>query len=150
MNRRMRILSFIIILLLSLNFAGCQERSESHENNHVRKENFSVREGKRLFIHYCSPCHGESGDGFGQYLAYGLEPKPPDFTSPDFLIKRSDTLLLLTISEGSISIGKSNLCPPWGKTFRKEEINFVADHVKYLNEKANVNSNNIELAGEKN
>ncbi len=148
MNERMRTLSFIIILLLSLNFAGCQERSENHENNQVPKENYSVRDGRRLFIHYCSPCHGESGDGFGQYLAYGLEPKPPDFTSPDFFKKRSDKILFLTISEGTISLGKSNLCPPWGKTFRKEEINFVVDYVKYLNEKDNVNNNYIELADE--
>lgn len=141
MNKRMRTLSFILIFLLSLNFTACKERSKSNENDQGQKENFSVRDGRRLFIHYCSPCHGEIGDGFGQYLAYGLEPKPPDFTSPDFLKKRSDKVLFLTISEGTISLGKSNLCPPWGKTFRKEEINFIANYVKYLNEKANINNN---------
>lgn len=141
MNKKMRPLSFIIILLLSLNFAGCKERSGSNENNQIKKEKFSVRDGRRLFIHYCSPCHGENGDGFGQYLAYGMEPKPPDFTSSDFLKNRSDKVLFLTISEGTVSLGKSNLCPPWGKTFRKEEINFIANYVKYLNEKANVNNN---------
>ncbi len=144
----MRILSLIIILVLALYFAACKERPESHENNQVPKEKFSVRDGKRLFIHYCSPCHGESGDGFGQYLAYGLEPKPPDFTSPDFLEKRSDEVLFLTISEGTISLGKSNLCPPWGKTFRQEEIYFVAEYVQYLNDKANVKSNNTEHSDE--
>ena len=144
----MRTFYFIIILLLSLHLTGCKERSESHENNQVNIENFSVREGRRLFVHYCSPCHGESGDGFGQYFAYGLEPKPTDFTSPDFLIERSDKTLFLTISEGSISLGKSNLCPPWGKTIRKEEIIIIADYVKYLNEIANVDNNDIGLPGE--
>ncbi len=148
MNKTMQTFSFIIILLLSLNFAGCHERSESHENNQVQKETFSVRDGRRLFIHYCSPCHGESGDGFGQYFAYGLEPKPPDFTSPDFLKKRSDKILFLTISEGTISLGKSNLCPPWGKTFRKEEINIIVDYVKNLNKKVNVDKNYIGFPDE--
>ena len=77
-----------------------------------------------------------------------MEPVPPDFTSPDFLKNRSDKVLFLTISEGTISLGKSNLCPPWGKTFRQEEINFIVDYVKYLNEKSKVDSNYIEPPGE--
>jgi len=145
MNKGIRTVSFINLLFISLIFTGCQERSENHEDNRDQKEIFSIREGRRLFMHYCSPCHGENGDGFGQYLAYGLEPKPPDFTLPDFLEIRSDESLFLNISEGSYSLGKSNLCPPWGKTFRKEEIIFIADYVKYLNEKANSNNNHIEL-----
>jgi len=148
MNKGIRTLSFINLLFISLIFSGCQERSESHEDNHAQKEKFSFRDGRRLFMHYCSPCHGESGDGFGQYLAYGLEPKPPDFTSKDFLERRSDKVLFLTISEGSISQGKSNLCPPWGKTFRKEEIIIIADYVKYLNEIVNVKNNDTELPDE--
>ena len=141
----MRSSGFFIIFLLSIIFTGCKERSVNHMDNPAGIDNFSFREGQRLFIHYCSPCHGESGDGFGQYLAYGTDPEPPDFGSVDFLNRRSDTLLYLTISEGSISIGKSNLCPPWGKTFRKEEIIVMADYIKYLNAEANANNNNIEL-----
>lgn len=144
MNKRMRVWNFIIIFLVSLFFVNCKEKSDSVANNQIEQENFSVREGRRLFIHYCSPCHGESGDGFGKYLAYGMEPKPPDFTLPDFLENRPDELLYLTVSEGSTGLGKSNLCPPWGKTFRKEEINLIVDYVKYLNEIANVNNNSIE------
>ncbi len=144
----MRTFNLVLTLLLSLILTGCKDGSESYENNQVAKENVSVVDGERLFIHYCSPCHGESGDGFGQYFAYGLKPKPPDFTSSDFLNERSDEVLFLTISEGTISLGKSNLCPPWGHTIRKEEIIIIADYVKYLNEIVNVNNNDIELPGE--
>lgn len=140
MNKTMQARNFIIIILISLFFISCKEKSDSVANNQFKQESFSVREGRRLFLHYCSPCHGESGDGFGKYLAYGLEPKPPDFTLPDFLESRSDELLYLTVSEGSTSLGKSNLCPPWGKTFRTEEINLIVDYVKIINEQANVNN----------
>lgn len=144
----MRTLTFILILLLTLNFAGCKEKSENHEKDQVQKEDFSIRDSRRLYVHYCSPCHGVSGDGFGQYLAYGLEPSPPDFTAPGFFEERSDKILFLTISEGTVSIGKSNLCPPWGRTFRKEEISFLVGYVKHLNEIANADKNSIDIASE--
>ncbi len=144
----MRNLTSIIILLLTINLCSCGEKSENHEHVQVQKDDFSVREGRNLFLHYCAPCHGESGDGFGKYLAYGLEPKPPDFTTLDFLEERSDQLLFLTISEGTVSIGRSNLCPPWGKTFRDEEISLLVNYVKRLNEKANVSENYTMLLDE--
>ena len=144
----MRTVTSIIILILTINFCGCGEKSQNHETDQVQKESFSVRDGRSLYNHYCAPCHGESGDGFGQYLAYGLEPSPPDFTTPGFFEERSDKILFLTISEGTVSIGKSNLCPPWGKTFRKEEISFLVGYVKHLNEIANADKNSIELTSE--
>lgn len=144
MNKRIKIFSFIIILLLTINFSACKEKSENEDNNKAQNELFSIRDGRRLFINYCSPCHGEAGDGFGQYFAYGLEPKPSDFTSPDFLKDRSDDLLFKAISEGSISLDKSNLCPPWGNTLQMEELNFIVGYVKYINELANDVNNNPE------
>lgn len=140
----MRTLTFIILLLLTTNFCGCDEKSQNHETDQVQKESFSVKDGRRLYNHYCAPCHGESGDGFGQYLAYGLEPTPPDFTTPGFFEERSDKILFLSISEGTVSIGKSNLCPPWGKTFREEEISFLVNYIKLFNEKADVDKNSTE------
>ena len=129
---------FLIIISLCVIFLSCTEEAEIPENNFSKKDNFSTREGERLFLHYCSPCHGENGDGFGKFFGYGLEPQPPDFTTEKFIENRNDELLILAISEGSTAVGKSNLCPPWGNTFHQEEIEFLIDYIKILNKNENV------------
>jgi mono/diheme cytochrome c family protein len=118
------------ILALALAALNCSESHRPPSGESSRTESFSVREGRRLYGHYCSPCHGESGDGFGKYFGYGQKTQPPDFTAPDFFHNRNDSLLILTISEGSVALGKSNLCPPWGKTMRREEIMFIVNYIK--------------------
>ncbi len=123
---------FLIIISLCVIFLSCTEEAEIPENNFSKKDDFSTREGKRLFLHYCSPCHGGNGDGFGKYFGYGLEPQPPDFTTEEFIENRNDELLILAISRGSLAVGKSNLCPPWGNTFNKEEIKYLVDFIKKI------------------
>ncbi|MCH7828002.1 MAG: cytochrome c [Bacteroidetes bacterium] len=123
---------FLIIISLFVIFFSCTEEIEIPKNNISIKNDFSIREGKRLFLYYCSPCHGENGNGSGKFFGYGLKPKPPDFTTEEFIKNRNDELLILAISGGSISVGKSNLCPPWGNTFHKEEIKFLVDFIKKI------------------
>jgi mono/diheme cytochrome c family protein len=91
---------------------------------------FNLREGKRLFNHYCAICHGESGDGAGQYYGYGLSPSPANFTDKAFMKTLSDERLFKAISEGSAGVGKSNMCPPWGKTFDKDEIDCMITYIR--------------------
>ena len=42
--------------------------------------------GKKLYLHYCSQCHGEMGDGEG-YAAPHLRPRPRNFTTGKFKIR---------------------------------------------------------------
>lgn len=129
-----------LMVLPALLFMGCPGESDSHSKPSGDKDSFSVREGRRLYSQYCSPCHGESADGSGNYLAYGLTPQPPDFTSPDFLRDRDRDLLATAISGGSTALGKSNLCPPWGNTLRTAEIGVLVDYIEKTNELANNDS----------
>ncbi|NTV91856.1 MAG: cytochrome c [Chlorobiaceae bacterium] len=94
----------------------------------LMKVPYAMKEGKRLYVHYCSVCHGESGDGAGQY--YGLTPTPANFTDKAFMKTLSDERLLKAISDGSVSVGKSNMCPPWGKSFEQEELEFIVAYIK--------------------
>lgn len=130
----------VVNLVLILMMIGCSSESQQYSKQIIRKESFSVRQGKRLFTHYCSPCHGEKGDGFGIYLSYELEPQPPDFTTPEFFQKRNDEMLIMSIKNGSIAIGKSNLCPPWGNTLNNVEIEYLVKFIKKINEEANADS----------
>ena len=43
----------------------------------------SYSKGKELYTDNCSYCHGAAGAGDGR-LSYGLNPKPPAFTDPEF------------------------------------------------------------------
>ncbi len=91
---------------------------------------YSLKEGKRLFSHYCGVCHGETGDGGGQY--YGLTPTPANFTDKAFMKTLPDEKLFKAINEGSAAMGKSNLCPPWGKSFNPEETEFIVAYIRTL------------------
>ncbi len=42
--------------------------------------------GKKLYLKYCSQCHGEKGDGEG-YAAPHLRPRPRDFTKGKFKVR---------------------------------------------------------------
>jgi mono/diheme cytochrome c family protein len=91
---------------------------------------YALKEGKRLFSHYCAVCHGETGDGSGQY--YGLTPTPANFTDKAFMKTLPDEKLFKVINEGSASVGKSNMCPPWGKSFHSEETEFIVAYIRTL------------------
>lgn len=93
------------------------------------KKGFIFRHGEKLYTGYCAPCHGVEGEGDGIYFGFGLEPKPANFTDPDFFQNRSEMDLIILVEKGSKYLGKSNLCPPWGGTLHDEEILSI---VKFL------------------
>jgi mono/diheme cytochrome c family protein len=51
--------------------------------------------GKKLYLKYCSQCHGEKGDGEG-YAAPHLRPRPRDFTMGKFKVRTTPTGALPT------------------------------------------------------
>ena len=51
--------------------------------------------GKKLYLKYCSQCHGEKGDGEG-YAAVHLRPRPRNFTSGKFKVRTTPSGALPT------------------------------------------------------
>jgi mono/diheme cytochrome c family protein len=51
-----------------------QASAEVHNPLPQTQENFA--EGKVLFMHFCSPCHGETGQGDGLVVQHGFPPPP--------------------------------------------------------------------------
>lgn len=94
--------------------------------------NFNIRDGKRLFQHFCSPCHGENADGSGRYFPTEINPQPPDMTSPDYVIKTREEVVFRAIKFGTQEIGKSNYSPPYGKTLSDEEIKNIIEYLYFL------------------
>ncbi|MFQ5715315.1 MAG: c-type cytochrome, partial [Candidatus Scalinduaceae bacterium] len=87
---------------------------------------------KQMFEHFCGPCHGETGNGEGKNFASVLEPGPRDLTDTDYMSTISDEHIVRVISGGTASVEKSNLCPPWGKTFSEDRIKGLAVYVRSL------------------
>lgn len=95
-------------------------------------------ETKSIFIHYCGPCHGETGKGDGKYYSFDLNPKPRDFTNVNYMKTLTDEQIRLCITNGSFAIGKSNLCPPWGKTILKEKIDKLVNYIRSFSQQQKV------------
>lgn len=94
----------------------------------AREEGLSRLEtdGKRLFAHYCVTCHGETGEGDGQN-AFNLNPKPPDFRAS--LKNHQPAYWRQIIEAGSVAVGRSPLCPPWGRTLASGDIDALVSYL---------------------
>lgn len=87
---------------------------------------------KKTFEYYCSPCHGVKGKGDGTFFTIDLKPKPRNLTDLDYMSKRTDDQLTKSITDGSKSVDKSNLCPPWGHTLTEKRIKELVAYIRSL------------------
>ncbi len=85
--------------------------------------------GKKLYKQYCSICHGEGGKGDG-FNAFNLNPRPADLT--EVCKVREDKYIIMVVTDGTKAVGKSALCPPYGKTIQSEGINAIISYLKTL------------------
>ena len=92
---------------------------------------YNVREGRALFQHYCSICHGAEGHGDG-FNAYNLDPKPRDLGEPGFQAKSSDDDLAAAIRAGGGASGLSTSMPPWGHTLGERQIRNLVLYLRTL------------------
>ena len=92
---------------------------------------YNAREGRTLFLHYCSTCHGKDGHGDG-FNAYNLDPKPRDLGEPAFQAKRTDDELASVVRSGGAAAGLSSGMPPWGRTLNDRQIFNLVSFVRTL------------------
>jgi mono/diheme cytochrome c family protein len=93
---------------------------------------YAEGQGKHVFDHYCATCHGEGGKGDGQN-ASNLDPPPPDLSTSKNLADAA--YLRRVIAEGSAAAGRSPLSPPWGRTLRAQEIDYLVLYCRALGAK---------------
>ena len=91
--------------------------------------NIEQAKGKRLYKQYCSLCHGEEGRGDG-FNAFNLNPRPADLT--EVCKEMEDGYIVKVVKGGTKAVGKSSLCPPYGRTIQKEDINAIVSYLKTL------------------
>jgi mono/diheme cytochrome c family protein len=75
--------------------------------------------GHRVFVQRCATCHGPEGRGDGQN-AFNLRPPPPDFQ--ESLARLSVADRRRVIEGGTAALGRSPLCPPWGRSLSPDDV----------------------------
>jgi mono/diheme cytochrome c family protein len=91
----------------------------------------SAREshGRRVFLARCATCHGAEGRGDGQN-AYNLQPPPPDFQQS--LRNLSPAERRQVIEGGTAALGRSALCPPWGRSLGEPGVESLVAYLEVL------------------
>lgn len=87
-------------------------------------------EGRKLYLTYCSGCHGLSGKGDGPG-ARTLSAKPADHTLAA-MRDHGDQYLADIISKGGATVGKSPLMPAWGSVLNEPQISAIVRYIRSL------------------
>ena len=112
----------ILIASLCAAAAGSVRVSAQDVGTEAQRES-----GKKLYLKYCSQCHGEQGDGEG-YAAPHLRPRPRNFTTGKFKIRTTPTGALPT-HEDLVNIIRHGMpytsMPAW-PNFSDQEVSDLA------------------------
>src|SRR5262245_59155229 len=88
-------------------------------------------EGKKLYLTYCTGCHGSSGKGDGP-AARSLPVKPSDHTNSKVMNRYLDDYLFALICKGGAEVGKSSAMPAWGSVLTEDKIKDVIAYMRTL------------------
>lgn len=92
---------------------------------------YEQRQGKYLYMKYCTVCHGDHGEGDG-FNAYNLDPKPHSLADSAYGASFSDASLARVISVGGRGANKSVLMPAYGHTITPDEIAYLVAYIRSL------------------
>jgi mono/diheme cytochrome c family protein len=92
---------------------------------------YEERQGKVLFMKYCSVCHGVEGKGDG-FNAFNLDPRPRDLSDKQYMSAFAEERLYQTIDLGGRGMNKSPSMPSWGGRLNRQEIRYVIAYVESM------------------
>ena len=103
--------------------------AHGHGESHRKYYRSCQRAAKHDYRRYCVSCHGELGDGNGEKLFPGVDPKPRDFQLGVFKCRSTPTGTLPTDEDlfDTIARGldRSNM-PQWSTFTKQERADLVA------------------------
>ena len=118
-------------------FAALEARRPSELASAPAPDDPFLAEGRRVYVRYCAPCHGETGAGDGLAADY-MRPRPRDFTAANYAFRTTrsgelpaDADLFRVISRGV----PGTTMPAWGEgifTLTERERWQVVYYVKTL------------------
>jgi cbb3-type cytochrome c oxidase subunit III len=95
----------------------------------------SAEEGRKLFVFYCTGCHGPQGKGDGlnaDTLRVRNNIRPRNLTDSAYFAPKTDQEIYDVIALGGGHMGKSIFMPGWTYTLKPEEIKDLASYVRVL------------------
>jgi mono/diheme cytochrome c family protein len=129
----------LVALMVAAGLAGCHRQAAAPPGEPMleairadRRDaglTYAEAQGRVLFGQYCATCHGDGGKGDGQN-ASNLSPAPPDLTAPK--TPRDEVFLRRVIAQGSASVGRSPLSPPWSRSLRAQQIDDLVLYCRAL------------------
>ncbi len=126
----------VLVLVVGLALApACQRRERPAAAEPV--DAFFARQalthgqawGRHVYDLRCAVCHGPQGHGDGNN-AYTLDPAPPDFS--DALRRHPSSYWRQIIMNGTASVGRSPLCPAWGRTLSTDDVDGLLAYLDLL------------------
>lgn len=95
----------------------------------------SAPEGRRLFVFYCSMCHGPEGHGDGRladtlWARNGIRPR--NLTDSTYFASRTDEELDATVALGGGHVHKSIYMPAWSVTLTTKQIKDLVSYVRAI------------------
>ena len=96
-------------------------------------------DGRRIYLHYCSACHGPYGKGDGPYaqsLRQQHNIRPRDLTDTTYIGRKTDEELFAVISLGGGHMGKSPYMPAWTVSLTPEQVKDVVSYVRAIGQPA--------------
>lgn len=91
--------------------------------------------GKQVFIENCAMCHGEGGNGdgdFGEGLKQKAGVSPANLSDRVNLDRLGAAGVRRVIEKGGAHTGKSNMMPAWAELLTPQQIDDVANYVMHL------------------
>ena len=91
----------------------------------------SAAEGQKLYMTYCSSCHGDKGRGDGA-AGKALPVKPADHTDARVMNSFSDEFLITIISKGGVAVGKSSFMPSWSGVLKDNQLQDLLAYLRSI------------------
>jgi len=95
--------------------------------------NGDAARGKRIYQQYCTPCHGQEGNGHGPRARNeALQPPPRNHTDGFYMNMQSDIRLFKVITLGGKANNLSHIMPQWKHVLKEKEIFSIVAFIRTL------------------
>lgn len=90
-----------------------------------------IQASAHLYDTYCAQCHGVQRNGKG-VNTIGLSVQPRDHSDTAGMSSLPREQIIHAITDGGASVNKSALMPPWSSVLSHEQIEDMADYLRYV------------------
>jgi mono/diheme cytochrome c family protein len=105
------------------------------------QHNGDSKEGKKLFLTFCSACHGSGGSGDGEASQF-LEKKPRDLTNQRIMFKKTDKELFDFINQSKTNFHGARFIPQFRLEFEESQVWDIVAYIRSLSEQSRGNAIN--------